>query len=526
MKLNKENSKQMKNNNPLFMSNIIMSNSGLIPNKVAYRKIPPNQINKHKLERSSKISANSSKEKSGYTPSKVVYENIRYNQTPSIKEDSSRTKIIKKTIRSEQPKTQTHVEKKVVKTTTSTTNSNPNLTNIINNIKSSINNITISNYNINNDPILKNNNSYNSLQRGSYKEIHKNLTSPKKYETINTNIYPIQNAKNVMRYSYSSNFKNLDHIYKNNISINNKTYTINYLNKKTRYSTTVPSLPKNIITQNEPDNKIIKLSTNNTSRIINRSSVSCMNHKRTALSPGVNDLKRKTINRGDPIENVQITHIIYTSQPANFNITEELNTDSLNTAPMRISQIERRNLQKRGKTTWTSSVQDNVKPIITNLKGRTTIYQHARGIGMTNDKKENINPLYYSSKIRKLYPIIKKRTKEKVEYMSFRNESGLNSERATFNKSNINFSNPSYNFIKIYNDENSKNNSLRNSTNYNRVNNNNFIDINNSNQSEIMKENMSNIFMGNRSQYRKQGKPVANIINDRKLYNSNIFYRK
>jgi len=373
---------------------------------------------------------------------------------------------------------------------------------------------------------LKNNNSYNSLQRGSYKEIHKNLTSPKKYETINTNIYPIQNAKNVMRYSYSSNFKNLDHIHKNNISINNKTYTINYLNKKTRYSTTVPSLPKNIITQNEPDNKIIKLSTNNTSRIINRSSISCMNHKRTALSPGVNDLKRKTINRGDPIENVQITHIIYTSQPANFNITEELNTDSLNTAPLRISQIERRNLQKRGKTTWTSSVQDNVKPIITNLKGRTTIYQHARGIGMTNDKKENINPLYYSSKIRKLYPIIKKRTKEKVEYMSFRNESGLNSERATFNKSNINFSNPSYNFIKIYNDENSKNNSLRNSTNYNRVNNNNFIDINNSNQSEIMKENMSNIFMGNRSQYRKQGKPVANIINDRKLYNSNIFYRK
>ena len=535
MKLNKENSK-FRNSTTPFLSNIILNNSGLIPNKVAYRKIPVNQTNQQKMDRGSVTLATLSKLKNGYTPSKLVLENTRYNQTPSIKESSKATKVTKKIVRTEPPKTQTFADKKVVKTvannntTTINFNPNPNLTKIINTIRSSINNINISNYNINNDPILKNNNSFNSFYRGSYKEIQKNFTPPKNDSTINSinnNTYNnsfIQPAKNVMRYSYSTNFKNLDHIYKNNISINNSTYTNNYLNKKARYSTMASSLPKKIIIQKEPENTIIKLSTINTSNRINRSSVPDLNHKRTALSPGVNDLRRKTINRGDPIENVQITHIIYMSQPGNFNITEELNTQSLNSEPMKISQIERKNLKKRGKTTWTSSVQDNIKPIITNLKGTTTVYQHARGIGMTNDKKENINPLYYSSKIRKLYPIVKKRQKEKVEYMSFRNESGFNSERATYNNSNINFSNPSYNFIKIYNDENCKNNSLRNSTNYNRVINNNYID--NNNKSEISTENFSKIFMGNRSQFRKQGKPVINMNKERKLYNSNVFYRK
>lgn len=537
MKLNKENSKQIRNSTTPFLSNIILNNSGLIPNKVAYRKIPSNQTNHQKIDRGSVTLATLSKLKNGYTPSKVVIENTRYNQTPSIKESSKATKITKKIVRTEPPKTQTHTEKKVVKTVTNNTatnfNPNPNINKIINSIRTSINKINISNYNSNNDPILKNNNSFNSSYRGSYKEIQKNFSPPKNDSTINSiNINnsitnnSIKPAKNIMRYSSSSNFKNLNHIYKNNISINNNTYTNNYLNKKARYSTMASSLPKKIITQKEPENTIIKLSTINTSSIINRSSVSGMNHKRKALSPSVNDLRRKTINRGDPIENVQITHIINTSQPANFNITEELNTQSLNSEPMKISQIERKNLKKRGKTTWTSSVQDNIKPIITNLKGTTTVYQHARGIGMTNDKKENINPLYYSSKIRKLYPIVKKRQKEKVEYMSFRNESGFNSERATYNN-NINFSNPSYNFIKIYNDENCKNNSLRNSMNYNRVINNSNIENNNiNNKSEISKENFSKIFMGTRSQFRKQGKPVINMNNERKLYNSNVFYRK
>ena len=490
MKLNKDNSKQFRNSTTPYLSNIIISNSGLIPNKVAYRKLPSNQTNQQKIDRGSITLANLSRGKSGNAPSKAIFENIRYNQTPSIKEDSQKTtKIIKKIVRTEQPKTQTHVEKKIVRTSISTSNNNSNINNInknTNNIKSIINNsnINISNYNTNNDPILKNNNSYNSLLRGSYKEIYKNFTPPK---TDSNNDNNNKSIKNSMRYSYSTNNKDLNtHIYKNSISINNSSYTNNYLNKKARYSTMVPS-----------------------------------------LSPGINALTRRTINRGDPIENVQITHIIYSSQPAKFNITEELNTESLNTEPIKITKIERKNLQKRGKTTWTSSVQDNVKPIITNLKGRTTIYQHARGIGMTNDKKENINPLFYSSEIRKLYPIIKEKQKEKVEYMSFRNESGFLSERMTYNR-NINYGNQNYNFIKINNNnDNNKNNYERKSMNYNRgIIKKNLNEINKNNKSEIVSENSSRILMGNRSQYRKQGKPVINTNNERKLYNSNLFYRK
>lgn len=33
---------------------------------------------------------------------------------------------------------------------------------------------------------------------------------------------------------------------------------------------------------------------------------------------------------------------------------------------------------------------------------------------MTNERKENINPMFYSSEIKKLDPIIKEKEKEKV----------------------------------------------------------------------------------------------------------------
>ena len=58
-----------------------------------------------------------------------------------------------------------------------------------------------------------------------------------------------------------------------------------------------------------------------------------------------------------------------------------------------------------------------MKPRIQNLKGKTTVYQHARGIGMTNDRRGNINPLFYNSEIKKLEPIVKEKEKVKVEYI-------------------------------------------------------------------------------------------------------------
>ena len=80
---------------------------------------------------------------------------------------------------------------------------------------------------------------------------------------------------------------------------------------------------------------------------------------------------------------------------------------------------------------------------------------------------------------------------------------------------------------KILNINRQKNNYERKSMNYNRgIIKKNLNEINKNNKSEIVSENSSRILMGNRSQYRKQGKPVINTNNERKLYNSNLFYRK
>ena len=95
------------------------------------------------------------------------------------------------------------------------------------------------------------------------------------------------------------------------------------------------------------------------------------------------------------------------------------------------------------------------------MKGKTTIFQHARGIGMTNEKKENINPMFYTSEIKKLEPIIKEKEKEKVEYMTFRN-SGAHNTNITSNKPNTSRNN--YNRGINYNQQ-QKNYSNNNSYN-------------------------------------------------------------
>jgi len=136
-----------------------------------------------------------------------------------------------------------------------------------------------------------------------------------------------------------------------------------------------------------------------------------------AKSPEPGSIKRKTINRGKPVENVQITHIIYSSGPAEFHITEELNLENLNTAPIQISKTDRAKLQKSGKVTASCSCDgvEIAQPKKPNLKGKTLHYQHAQGLGMTNDKNENINPMFYSSEIKKLDPISKLKDKEIIE---------------------------------------------------------------------------------------------------------------
>ena len=91
-------------------------------------------------------------------------------------------------------------------------------------------------------------------------------------------------------------------------------------------------------------------------------------YKSRATSPNLSPEKRKSINRGKPIENVQITHIIYLSLPLEFHITENLNSDNLNTERIEISEENRKNLKKSGKMEVTCSCDNieikNPKPLI------------------------------------------------------------------------------------------------------------------------------------------------------------------
>ena len=116
--------------------------------------------------------------------------------------------------------------------------------------------------------------------------------------------------------------------------------------------------------------------------------------------------------------------------------------------PIQINKTDKEKLKKGGKSSYSSSCQDNIKPIIQNLKGKTTVYQHARGIGMTNDRRGNINPLFYNSEIKKLEPIIKEKEKEKVEYIEnfrsnkYRNLNNIiNSTRNLDTNNNIQYKN-------------------------------------------------------------------------------------
>ena len=484
MKINRDQSEQIKKYNR-YSQEIISPYQYLSPNKEKIQKITITKVYQPKIERASFTAINTIRGLNGNTPSKSYMENIRYNQTPSIKEEPEVfTKITKKIVKVEQPIIQKYNEKRVVKTITNT--SNNNIENH-NNFNSKSTNLTYCYTN----PGMKNSSSYNSIQKNFNKDNQNN---------INTNRTP---SKSIVQSSFNFNKSNIslgNSKYANNIIINNINNTqINNtsMNNKTRYSQKIPSLPKKVFSTNNYATEDTK------SQIRKVSPVSPSDYHRRTLSPDSADLRRRTIDRGDPVKNVQITHVIYSTHPYNFHITEKLSREFLDSEPLRISQTDRYNLKKSGKSSWTSSVKKNIMPKKINLKGRTTIYQHAQGIGMTNDKKENINPLFYNSQIMKLKPIIKEKQKEKVEYMSFRNDSGFNSTRATYNKKN-NYNN----FIRTVG---------KYARDYNTVNNN--------NKSEIMKEIKNKFDGGNRSQFRAQD-PSISTNNVGKFYKTNKNIKK
>ena len=202
-------------------------------------------------------------------------------------------------------------------------------------------------------------------------------------------------------------------------------------------------------------------------------------------------------------------------------------------------------MKKTGKSSWKSSCQDNIKPIKTNLKGKTTIYQHARGIGMTNDRKENINPMFYSSEIKKLDPIIKAKEKAKDEYMTIRNYGTPSTLNNVTNKKTSNTTrNNNYNRGSNTNTNQQKKTYATNSyqpNNYNSASNrgnkaSNIVKTTQSysrgsnygtasgNDAEIVKETRTKVQMGSRSQFRGTGNPTSSVTTEKRVYNSNAFF--
>jgi hypothetical protein len=269
----------------------------------------------------------------------------------------------------------------------------------------------------------------------------------------------------------------------------------------------------------------------------NQSGKSGINISAKARSPEPGSFKKKTINRGKPVENIQITHIIFSSRPADFHIKEKLDLENLNTNPIQISKADRMKLQKSGKVTSTCSCDGvDTRPKKINLKGETKIYQHARGIGMTNDRKENINPMFYSSEIKKLDPIYKKKDQEKLENIETFRSNGKVYNNSTYQKTSN--KTPTYNRGGMNNSSSQKRtyNSGYSNNNYNRggmvsstktttttrvYNGGNY----EGGDGEIIKETNTKVQMGSRSQY-NQSKPVVYNTSERKVYNQKNFFNK
>ena len=307
---------------------------------------------------------------------------------------------------------------------------------------------------------------------------------------------------------------------------------------------------KNPINQNKQNNQQSRLqnaqSYSGNRNQPKRPEISSYNYKPRIMSPNPGSVKIKTIVRGKPTENVKITHVIYSSQPLEFHITEHLNFDNLKSKPIQISQQKRNDLQKSGKIEVSCSC-DNInikknKPL--DLIGTYTHYQHAQGIGMT-DKKENINPQFYSSEIKALEPIQFVKGEPQVQVLEFRNNTKNYNANKTVTKTNVK---P---VIKNNSNYRSNNNYTQN-RGYNNTNQlKNTSSVNNrgvgtgvkktvtttstmnyrgkpgtGSSGEIVKETTIQVKMGNRSQFHNQGKPIVTTSTEKKIYNQNNLLKK
>ena len=436
---------------------------------------------------------------------KEEVENKTSEQTTTIKEEpDSTTTIEQKVIQLEKPITETtYYEKSVITTTVKNESFTSNTQSI---------NVRTSNANSNN--VIR---SY-----GSRNQIGTTNKYTRPSHLNDKNIYIRNHDKGRVPSLNKTEYSKYNRYGSMNNSFSNKSFS-NYSSQNIRNNQKNQPHKRMLSSQSFVGNKYQPKRPEN------------LNYNRYARSPNQNEVKRKTILRGDQVKNVQITHIINSTKPSDFHITENLNTEALQTDPIEISKVDKVKLKNTGKSSWTSSCQDNFKPIVRNLKGKTTVFQHAQGIGMTNDKKENINPQFYCSEIKKLNPIVKEKEKEKVEYMTFRNDGFDNMYKTNGNiiRTNYNYGGANGNLQKrIYinnkyntytgnvNGRGIKPNSNKINTNYNKG-----TYIGNRNNREIIKETRTQVQMGSRSQYRTVN-PISYVTTEKKVYNANSFFKQ
>ncbi len=440
--------------------------------------------------------------------------------TTNIYESPKVVKITKTIATNSQPATETHVTRKVTTTTTRGSQSNytPN-TRYINNVNTSSNNAP-------NIPM-------NSAPRGQSRIITtttKTTTTNPTYARPSTKTTVISSNINTNASSASNRYANQNNNYKNNnnsnIKINNQGYT-KYQNQNSNQPSRIQNSQSYSGNRNQP----------------RRPEVSSNYYKPKAMSPNPGSIKRKTINRGKPIENIQITHIIYSSRPLEFHITEELDLNNLEKDPIQITESQRNNLKKSGKVEATSSCDniDIVKPEV-NLDGKLTHYQHCQGIGMTDDISDKINPKYYSSEIKNLEPLVFNTGEPIIEILEFRS-AGKNYTttktttiiKKTEVKPNNTRGTSSITQTKVYNNNknlktnniNSNNRGVGNSIKTTTTSSNYRANTGNDGSGKIVKETTTKVQMGRRSQFlNNQVKPVSTTSTEKVIMNQNSFFKK
>ena len=443
-------------------------------------KIPTTEINLKEEQENNNIPAEEIN-----TPTQII---TKTTTSSTVVEQPPVVKITRKIITSTQPPTDTYVSRKIITTTTR-----------------------------GGDPDKTQNTRYNNTG-STY------IPKVTQVKTTTGTSYTRPNVKSTMTVS-------------NNRYVNPNNTNINHNQNQNQNQTY-----KNYNQKNQPSRIQGSQSYSGNLNQPRRPEVSSSHYKPRAKSPAPGTIKRKTIVRGSPIENIQITHIIYSSRPLEFHILEKLNTENLDKDLIQISEKDRNNLQKSGKVEVSCSCDKITlkKPAPVNLDGKLTHYQHAQGIGMTDAKLDKINPKFYTTEIRILEPIVFNKGEPNVEYLEFRSQGKKYNTTRTVKKVEtkpvINYSSNrgtnNYTPSRTYNNTTQlKNASVNNNRGLGST-----VKVSTSSNYKgnagtgsgggIIKETTTKVQMGSRSQFNSQNKPITTTTTERKVYNQNNLFKK